>query len=273
MFRTNSLPQKILANGILFTAMTVISQVGGIILLGCWLLFRYRIFPEKGKRWRAFAGSGVAYCAATLLLVPFLAMPFGRVPMPLFATKETPVEPRALLYCLLNRHYVKPELREAVVGAARDMARKYPGSEVHYLDAGFPCGKYPPLLPHLSHADGRKIDLSFCYVRNGEFDWSPSPIGYWIYEAPEKGEPAPYQGRRSPLRWDMPVLQGVNRHRELDEARTRELVRALLRQPGAEKILLEVHLQQRLKVSDPRVRFQGINAARHDDHIHFQVRR
>jgi hypothetical protein len=207
----------------------------------------------------------------TLLLVPLLAAVFGRVPMPLFATKETPVAPRSILYCLLNRHYVKPQVKELVITTARQMTEKYPGSVVYYLDGGFPYGPKFPMLPHLSHADGRKIDLSFCYLKGGKYSVSPSPIGYWVYESPERGEAAPYQGKPSPFRWDMPLLQGVNRDRELDEARTRDLLRTLLRQPKTQKILLEIHLQQRLKVFDPRLKFQQLKAARHDDHLHLQV--
>ena len=249
----------------------MISQVGGVILLGCWRVCRYRFFPDDARRWMAFVSSTAAYCAITLLLVPLLAAVFGRVPMPLFATKETPVAPRSILYCLLNRHYVKPQVREVVIRVSREMAKKYPGSEVTYLDGGFPYGPLFPMLPHLSHADGRKIDLSFCYEKGGKYTVSPSPIGYWVYESPQKGESAPYKGKPSAFRWDLPLLQGVNRDRELDEERTRDLLRTVLRQPETEKILLEIHLQQRLNVSHPKLRFQQRQAARHDDHLHLQV--
>ena len=271
MFPADSLLHKFLAGVLLFAGLTFISQVGGLILLVCWWVCRYRLFPDDARRWMAFVSSGVAYCAVTLALVPLLAALFGRVPMPMFATTETPVEPRSILYCLLNRHYVKPQVREVIIRSARQMAEKYPGSRIQYLDGGFPYGPRFPMLPHLSHADGRKIDLSFCYEKGGKFTVSPSPIGYWIYESPERGEPAPYKGKPSPFRWDMPVLQGVNRDRTLDEERTRDLLRTILRQPETEKILLEIHLQQRLSVSSPKLRFQQRQAARHDDHMHVQM--
>ena len=42
--------------------------------------------------------------------------------------------------------------------------------------------------------------------------------------------------------------------------------------PGG-KILLEPHLAHRLGVEGrPNIRFQGCRAARHDDHIHVQIR-
>jgi len=50
-----------------------------------------------------------------------------------------------------------------------------------------------------------------------------------------------------------------------------DLLRTVLRQPETEKILLEIHLQQRLNVSHPKLRFQQRQAARHDDHLHLQV--
>jgi hypothetical protein len=262
---------KFLAGTLLFLVLTVLSQVGGLILWACWHVCRYRLFPDEARRWLAFLASTAAYVAVTLLFVPLLAGLFGRVPMPLFATSEAPVAPRSLFFCLLNRHYVKPEVKELVLTTARQMAKDYSGSQIHYLDGGFPYGPKFPMLPHLSHADGRKIDLSFCYEKGGKYTVSPSPIGYWVYESPKPGEPAPHQGKPSWFRWDLPVLQGVNRDRELDEERTRDLLRTLLRHPETEKILLEIHLQQRLNVSHPKLRFQQRQAARHDDHLHLQV--
>ena len=251
--------------------LTLISQLGGLILFLCWRICRYRFFPDDARRWLAFVTSTLSYCAVTLLLVPLVAGVFGRVPMPLFATAEAPVEPRSILYCLLNRHYVKPQVRDVIIRVARQMAEKYPGSKIQYLDGGFPYGPFFPMLPHLSHADGRKIDLSFCYDKDGKYSVSPSPIGYWVYEAPKNGEAAPYKGKPSAFRWDMPVLQGVNRDHELDEERTRDLLRSILRQPETQKVLLELHLQERLGVEHPKLKFQQRQAARHDDHMHVQV--
>ncbi len=101
----------------------------------------------------------------------------------------------------------------------------------------------------------------------------PSPIGYWIYEAPRDGEPAPYADRNCCLRWDFPFLQGLGRDRVLDVPRTREFLNILLDHPKGEKALLELHLHGRLNLaSHPKLRFQQCNAARHDDHIHYQIR-
>ncbi len=99
-----------------------------------------------------------------------------------------------------------------------------------------------PLLPHLSHGDGRKVDLAFFYRGAAGYapGLAPSPIAYWAFETPRTG---------AMLRW----LAG----------------------PGAEigvrKILLEPHLAARLGATGPLVRFQGCRAARHDDHVHVDI--
>ena len=49
------------------------------------------------------------------------------------------------------------------------------------------------------------------------------------------------------------------------------LAQTLLDDPRLGRMLLEPHLDQRLGLSDPRLRFQGCRAARHDDHIHIQL--
>jgi hypothetical protein len=42
--------------------------------------------------------------------------------------------------------------------------------------------------------------------------------------------------------------------------------------PSIEKVFIEPHLKNRLQLTSPKVRFQGCHAARHDDHVHVQVR-
>jgi hypothetical protein len=41
---------------------------------------------------------------------------------------------------------------------------------------------------------------------------------------------------------------------------------------GIERIFIEPYLAARLGVSSPLLGFQGCRAARHDDHIHIQIR-
>jgi hypothetical protein len=46
----------------------------------------------------------------------------------------------------------------------------------------------------------------------------------------------------------------------------------LKERPEVTKILLEDYLLERLGVDGGKVRFQGCFAARHDDHLHVEVR-
>jgi hypothetical protein len=162
------------------------------------------------------------------------------------------------------------------------MNERYPGTLTQVLDAGFPFLDGFPLLPHLSHDDGRKVDLAFYYqgadgtYRPGAL---PSPIGYWGFTPPRPGEPQPCAESGTPftLRWDMGWFQFLVRDDlALDEARTVAALRWLVAEGDSggrlDRILLEPHLKQRLGLKSERIRFQGCRAARHDDHFHIESR-
>lgn len=61
------------------------------------------------------------------------------------------------------------------------------------------------------------------------------------------------------------------RDHALDLPRNRAVLEVLAGDPRVGKIFVEPHLVQTLGVSHPSIRFQGCRAARHDDHIHFQL--
>lgn len=90
-----------------------------------------------------------------------MAKSFGRVPLPVFSNQL--VKPLNIMTCLLNRHYVRPHLRESVERLAINTEKQFIGTVVSYLDANFPFYNGFPLLPHLSHNDGRKLDIAFFY--------------------------------------------------------------------------------------------------------------
>jgi hypothetical protein len=96
------------------------------------------------------------------------------------------------------------------------------------------------------------------------------------YVVPELADALGAVGRRVAagwdLRWDLDPLQPWLARHALDDARTRTLVDAALAHAAIEKVLLEPHLQTRLGLSSPKLRFQGCRAARHDDHAHLQLR-
>ena len=255
--------------GIAFLVLTLLTQVGGVICLaGWWLSGRW----WKRRRIRSAVVAGV-YLVATLWVVPLLAWPLGRVPLPLWASKSTPLAPRSPWFWILNRHYASPDARNLVVEAARRVRANHPGTVVHYLDAGFPFWDGFVMLPHLSHRSGKVIDLAFCYERGGaRYGASPSPVGYGIYEGPKPGEAQPYRRQFSWFRWDLPLVQRIRWGNQLDQKRTRDLLQFLLNDDRTLKVLLEQHLQDRLGLSDPKLRVQQLQAARHDDHLHLVVR-
>lgn len=261
--------------------VTFVTQIGGLILL--LSLFAFGIINRKlTQRWvRAVAKvfSFVAlYLICTFTLVPLIAKQFGRVPLPVFETHH--LKPGNVWTCLLNRNYVRPALRDAAFTAAEKLNEQYPGSTVNYLDANFPFMNGFALLPHLSHSDGKKLDLSFQYndaTTALPTDEIPSFIGYGICEEPKPGEVnKPKQcadkgfGQYNLLR-DL-VPQGNKSRFLFDGERTRALVNAFADQPAIGKIFIEPHLKTRLAIKSAKVRFHGCQAVRHDDHIHIQLR-
>jgi hypothetical protein len=258
--------------------LTVLSQIGGAVLILAWLLGRIVPVTARLRGAAILALFAILYAAATFVVVPRLAALAGRVPLPCQAEPGRPVAAGTPIYCLLNRNYVDPRLVPLLDTLAAAMDRTYPGTITQYLDANFPFLDGMPLAPHLSHDDGRKLDLAFFYADAGGA-YRPgllrSPIGYWAFEQPGPDDPQPCaEPRRLSLRWDMTLLQGLYPDRPLEPERTRAALAWLLAEGprfGLEKILLEPHLVRHFGLSSPLLRFQGCRAARHDDHLHLQI--
>ncbi|MDK1491500.1 hypothetical protein QN219_15765 [Sinorhizobium sp. 7-81] len=255
--------------------LTLLTQIGGLI----WLLSLCITRPWRKRI--GFAGFLVLFAslyAAGSTLSHAVAPIFGRVPLPCFDNASR-LRMQSSLYCLLNRQYVVPRLREAALALSRQMDQVFPETTTLALDGNFPFFDGFPLLPHLSHSDGRKLDVAFYYQDNeGRFldKATRSPVGYFAFEQPGENSALPCEDRRDilTLRWDLHVLQALWRPLSLEEKRTREALRWLSDEGqgfGVEKIFVEPHLAQRLGVSAENIKFQGCRAARHDDHIHMQV--
>ena len=264
----------VLPLSLLALALAVLSPACGILL---WLSL-----PPLGRltrrlhRLRLLAALAVfcaIYVPIAFAVVPGIGRQFGRVALPRSASKEAPLRPANLGFSLLGRNYIRPECARVAEAVAREVVAAH-GGAITYLDAGFPLGGVP-LIPHLSHSDGRKLDVAFRYRSRSTglpVDSSPSPVGYWVYEPPRRGEPAPCDDRDGALRWDFRWFQWLGSRHEVDEAATRDLILAFAARPEVEKILLEPHLKERFEIRNPKVRFQGCEAARHDDHFHVQFR-
>ena len=259
--------------------LTVLTQVGGVVYLLCLPLT-----TAISRRLRGWAGwsSGVVCFLAVLIVtslwvVPPLARLAGRVPLPLAASAELPLGPGRWFTIVANRRYVRPELLDVVRGVARKAADRYPGTELRYLDANFPFVTGFPLLPHRSHDDGKKLDLSFLYLDagGGRRNVSPGFLGYGFTEDPRAGEadqPVICAGKGY---WQYSLLPRLARERgdlRFDAGANAWLVGALTADRRVRKVFVEPHLKARLgHGGNAKVRYHGCAAVRHDDHIHVEL--
>ena len=181
-------PIKIALRFIVFIILTILTQIGGLVYLLSLLTHKTidkRVKKRSLKLCFKFISFFIFYLVATLAIVPLIAKPFGRTALPLIETNN--LQPLNILTCLLNRNYVQPELKQATIEVAQQISKKYPGTTLNYLEANFPFFDGFPLIPHLSHNDGKKLDLAFLYIDNKsgkQTNEAPSFIGYGINEEP-----------------------------------------------------------------------------------------
>lgn len=243
----------------------MLSQIGGFAYLAGVLLGRSRT-------WRSLGVFLICY-AVLWIAASFIAPLFGRVPLSCGFGKNDNLKMQSSLYCVLSRHYVTPELKEVAFDLADHIEGNFPGTTTLALDGNFPFFTGFSLLPHLSHDDGRKLDLAFYYSENGK---TKSPIGYWAFEPPTSKEYQPCMKSSKPsLRWDMSWFRVTHNDLNLDPSRTKAALKWLEnegKKQGVTKVFVEPHLKYRFGLTGDIIRFQGCRAARHDDHIHLQVR-
>jgi hypothetical protein len=258
-----------LRHALIVVVLTLLTQIGGLAYLVALLATRRWHRGDRPRWLRA-----VSLTAATLLIyaiaswaMPLLATHFDRVPVRCGATTK--------VACLLNRAYLRTAAMSVVNELDRDMAGRFPHSHVTILEGSFPLFDGFPLPPHLSHHDGRKVDLAYFY-RDASGQpialGSPSPVGYFHFQQPRPGDREPCAGRFTPLRWNFTWLQPKEPAWVLDEERTRAMILWLKARPEVTRIFIEPHLADRLGVGGGKVRFQGCQAARHDDHLHVEIR-
>lgn len=246
---------KVILNCFAALVITLITQIGGIAWLGA--------LPFK-RRFLAFVLLYTALTIATIWIAPL----FGRVA--LSCMDRGPLQVQSWMYCALNRNYVTPELAAVLTDTADAIDRQFPDSVTLVLDANFPFLDGFPLLPHLSHDDGEKADLAFFYRNDGKYiaGATRSPIGFFAFEEGPTQCPDVWPT----LRWDLDRLQPLWQQYETDIPRNAAILNVLASDTRVGKIFIEPHLQSRFGVSHPKIRFQGCRAARHDDHIHFQLK-
>jgi len=266
---------------ILFCLLTVLTQVGGFVYLFSILTYKLTNKWSKNNYLKAtyrFTSFLILYFLTTFLIIPLLAKPFGRVPLPLKETSH--LQPLNIWTCILNRNYVRPELKQTAFEVAKQMNDKFPGTRINYLDANFPFINKFPLIPHLSHNDGKKLDLSFYYRyanTNEPTNECPSFIGYGICEEPRPNEKnTPYFCDEKGF-WQYSFLSKVisqdnKKDFTFDSDKTKELVNLFAKKTTIGKIFIEPHLKTRLNLTSDKIRFHGCQEVRHDDHIHVQLK-
>src|SRR5688572_29657796 len=123
---------RILSALILVCVLTVVTQIGGVVFLISTSTFGF-IDKRLNRRWTRvatkFLSFGIIYLIFVFLIVPLVAKPFGRVPLPIFEVRN--LKPGNIWTCLLNRNYVRPELKEIAFNAAEGVNEKYPGTTIN----------------------------------------------------------------------------------------------------------------------------------------------
>ena len=198
---------------------------------------------------------------------PVVAAP-GLVPLP--CAETGPLRPHARGYCLTQRHYVRAAPRAALLEAATTLRARHPGTVIRYMEGSWPIGTRP-MPPHLSHGDGRQLDIALFYVdhRGRPLERAPTRSGYGAYEPPLKSGDRRCTGATKRARKIDAPDPRANRPWRLDEERTAALIRLLVADSRVRRVFVEPHLKTRLGLGTlSKVRFAGCQAARHDDHLH-----
>lgn len=261
---------KLLLKIFFFITLTVLTQTGGIVYVFSLWLNKKLASNLKLKLPLIFAS---LYLISTFIITPFLAPFFGREKV----KNSNNVNPASYMTILLNRNYVCPEMNNLLAQTANDLNGT--DIEIHYLDANFPFINKFPLLPHLSHNDGKKIDLSLIYETQGGKITSKQKArsGYGAFENPLPNEFDQVHEclKNGYFQYDYPkylTFGKINNDLVFSRKGTKTLIENILKQPNLGKLFIEPHLQQRLNLNNPKIRYHGCRAVRHDDHIHIQLK-
>lgn len=261
---------QILGKSILFVVLTILTQIGGIVYL-------ISIFFNKKIKWKSRFKSlttfVIIYSIFTFLIIPIVAPIFGREKV----QNTEKIRPTSYFTIICNRNYVRPELNILLQKTAEELRET--GIIIHYLDANFPFMNRFPLLPHLSHHDGKKLDLSFIYqTKDGQITaQQKSNSGYGVFANPFKNEKNQTEKclNAGYFQYDYTkytALGRKNKALQFSEKGTKKLIEAILKNKNLGKLFIEPHLKLRMNLTDSRIRFHGCRAVRHDDHIHIQLR-
>ena len=259
---------KILLHFFLFIILTLTTQIGGVVYLLSLFIVRRSKINYKFSLVLIFIP---LYLVTTFIITPNIAPLFGREKV----KHSSKINPTNYSTVLMNRNYVHPELNTLLEKTVADLN----GIEIHYLDANFPFIYKFPLLPHLSHNDGKKIDLSLIYeTPKGIISAKQKSItGYGVFENPKLNEPNQIKKciEKGFFQYDYPkylTLGKINSNLVFSTKGTRKLIQQLLKNSSLGKLFIEPHLKERLQLNHYKIRYHGCRAVRHDDHIHIQLK-
>ncbi len=259
-----------------FLILTIITQFGGLL----YVVNRYTAIKfirfKKYKWFKRQASFITVYALVSIFLIPPLALLNNRKPLPVLSSKV--IQPQNWFTVAANRHYVTTDLCDLIndVAVNYNNQSKNKGLKLNYLDANFPFIDGFPLIPHLSHNDGKKLDLAFRYYKKNDLvsrNKTMSLFGYGVYVEPTSGEvnQTTICKERSWF-YDVTKYIGIptNSWLSFDESETKRLMQLLI-SSEVSKIFIEPNLKSRLKLNSDKIRFHGCHAVRHDDHIHVQI--
>lgn len=260
---------KIIIKTFVFVVLTILTQIGGIVFLVNEVLFRF----FKKSRYVKFTAFLILYLISIFLINPTIAPFFGRE-----AIKHSErIRPTNYLTVILNRNYVVPKMNQLL--SKLDSRLNKSDIQINYLDANFPFIDKFPLLPHLSHNDGKKLDLSLIYeTKDGKISKEQKSVsGYGYFVNPRKNEYHQIDKciESGYFQYDYPkYLTFGTKNDELifSERGTKTLINSILQDANIGKIFIEPHLKSRLQLTNNKIRYQGCRSVRHDDHIHIQLK-
>jgi hypothetical protein len=269
---------KILGLLLVFVLLTMITQIGGVVFLlavGISTLAKRRINATVVRVLMLPLVFVTLYLLFTALVTPFIAGKYGREPLPW----RGDLRPLSVWTCLLNRHYVRSPLKELALESTAKMRKAFPDTHINYLDANLPFYDGFPLVPHLSHNDGRKLDIALFYMdaKGKPLDDTPSPIGYGVFVDPRPGDEDLTEICEGKGFWQYGVMEKIISQKRkpeyiLDAKRQKKFIDLLINDKRLHKLLIEPHLKTRMKLNSSKIRYHGCHAVRHDDHIHIQIR-
>lgn len=253
-----------------FVALTIITQIGGIVMLLAYL--SYNFFFSTYKRWTFPLIFCVYYTIASIFIVPKLASAFGREQI----KDNEAVQAHSFFYRIANRNYVNSDFHQTIQSIAKDFQKKYPGIKMVYTDANFPFIDGFPLLPHRYHLDGKKIDFDFVYQEGAQLsNLKPTFSGYGFFEAPLDGErnQINFCLETGYLQYEFTkhvTLGIVNPDLTFAQQANKYLIELMASNKAVETIFVEPHLQERLEIESDKIIYHGCGTVRHDDHIHLE---